>query len=244
MNMSKIQFVLPMGRSMKKSYYVLIAPLLLCVARIVADPTITFFFKAAPDIAKISQKIKKPGRLAKHTVRGIAQHAPIAGILVTYAGYVTASGYNGEVVLPRKHQKEALTIIVTPEMTPVALFENTILHWQLIPGMPAQMYSCELKRNDKTGGYYWNTQAVGLPEDSKIPLSAIVITADPKNIVLNIGEKGTNETANLVLPDIFVKKGINIVKNSSYMLTVRHLFKPVDTENKREPLKIITHIID
>ncbi len=83
-----------------------------------------------------------------------------------------------------------------------------------------------------------------MPEDNKIPLSAIVITADPKNVVVNAGETVTNETANLVLPDILVRKGINIVKNSSYMLTVRHLFKPVETEEKREPLKMITHIID
>lgn len=242
MIMSKIQFVLPVGRYMKKSYYVLVT--LFCFVKIVADPTITFFFKPIPDIKQVTQKIKKPGKLAKHTVHGIVQHAPIAGILVTYAGFVTASNYNGEVVLPRKHQKTAITILVTPEMTPIALFENTILHWQLIPGEPAQMYSCELKQNGKTGGYYWDTQEVALPEDNIIPLSALVITADPKNVVVNMGETVTNETANLVLPDILVRKGINIVKNSSHMLTVRHLFKPVETEEKREPLKMLTHIID
>lgn len=229
---------------MKNSYYVLVMVLLCCSVKVVADPTITFFFKPVPDIKKVTQKIKKPGRLAKHAAHGIVQHAPVAGILVTYAGYVTASNDTGEIVLPRKHQKADVTVLVTPEMTPIALFENTILHWQLIPGLPAQMYSCELKQNDKTGGYYWNTQEVALPEDSKIPLSAIVITADPKNIVVNTGQSITNETANLVLPDIFVRKGINIVKNSSYMLTVRHFFKPINTAEKREPLKMITHIID
>jgi len=243
MIMSKIQFVLPVGRYMKKSYYVL-GTILLCSLKIVADPTITFFFKPVPDIKKVTEKIKKPGKLAKHAAHAVVQHAPVAGILVTYAGYVTASNYNGEVVFPRKHQKTVITIVITPEMTPIALFENTLLHWQLIPGLPVQMYSCELKQNSKTGGYYWDTQEVAVPEDNKIPLSALVITADPKNIVINTGQSITNETANLVLPDIFVRKGINIMKNSSYMLTVRHFFKPIDTEEKREPLKMITHIID
>jgi hypothetical protein len=243
MIMSKIQFVLPVGRYMKKSYYVLVVALL-CSIKIVADPTITFFFKPFPDIKKVTEKIRKPGKLAKHAVHGIVQHTPVAGILVTYAGYVTASNYNGEVVLPRKHQKTEITVVVTPEMTPIALFENTILNWQLIPGLPAQMYTCDLKQDGKTGGYYWDTQEVAVPEDNKIPLSAIIITADPKNIVINTGQSTTNETANLVLPDILVRKGINIVKNSSYMLTVRHFFKPIDTEEKREPLKMITHIID
>src|SRR5260221_2970770 len=107
MIMSKIQFVLPVGRSMKRNYYVFIAPLLFYFMGVTADPTITFFFKPVPDIKKVTQKMKKPGRLAKHTVHGIVQHAPVAGILVTYAGFVTASSYNGEVVLPRKHQKTA-----------------------------------------------------------------------------------------------------------------------------------------
>jgi hypothetical protein len=244
MIMSKIQFVLPVGRYMKKSYYGFVTLIMFCCMRVVADPTITFFFKSTPDIQKISQKIRKPGKLAQHTVHGIIQHIPVAGILVTYAGYVTASNYNGEVVVPRKHQKAEVIILITPEMTPIALFENTILHWQLVPGMPARMYSCQLKHNEKTGDYYWNTQEVPLPADKIIPLSAMIIVADPKNITVKTGQTVTNETANLVLPDIFVEKGINIVKNDSYMLTVRHLFKPVDTQEKREPLKMLTHIVD
>lgn len=229
---------------MKKNYYILVAPLLLFFTRVVADPTITFFFKPFHDVEEIHQKIRQPGKLAKHTVRGIIQHAAIAGILVTYAGYITASTYNGEIVLPRKHQKAAVTIVVTPEMVPVPLFENTISHWKLIPQAPVQMYSCSLQHDDKTGTYYWNTQEMSVPENSIIPLSALVITADPKNIVVNQGKTVTNETANLVLPDILVKKGINIIENSSYMLTIRHLFKPVVTEEKREPFKIMTHVID
>lgn len=227
---------------MKKSYYSVAFSWLLYCTGVMADPAITFFFKPLPDINKITQKIKKPGKLAKHNAHGIIQQIPVAGILVTYAGYVVSSSYNGEIVLPRKHQTTAITILVTPEMTPIALFENTILHWQLIPGVPAQMYSCELKRDDKAGNYYWDTKEISLPENNIIPLSALVITADPKNIMVNTGKTTTNETANLVLPDIFVKKGINIVKNSSYILTIRHLFRPVITEEKSEPFKMLTHV--
>ena len=106
------------------------------------------------------------------------------------------------------------------------------------------MYSYELKHNDKTGNYYWDAREISVPEDKVIPLSALVITADPKNIVVKVGETVTNETANLVLPDILIRKGINIIENSSYMLTIRHLFKPVVTDEKREPFKIMTHVID
>jgi hypothetical protein len=230
---------------MKKNCYVCLLSLSwLIFLQAAASPTITFFFKPLNDIEKVSQKLKKPGKLAKYTAHGILNHVPISGLLVTYGGYITSSNYNGQVILPRKHQKPVVTILVTAEMIPVSLFENTILHWNLIPGVPASMYSCAQKYDDKTEKYYWETQEVPLPEDNRIPLAAIVIVAKPKNIVVTIGDVPTKETANFVLPDIYVKKGINIVKNSSYMLTVRHLFKPIAIEEKAEQFKMITHIID
>ena len=61
---------------------------------------------------------------------------------------------------------------------------------------------------------------------------------------METGRKITNESGNLVLPDIYVKKGTSIIDNSLYVLTIRHLFKPVETEENREPLKILTHIVD
>jgi hypothetical protein len=171
-------------------------------------------------------------------------HVPIAGILVTYSGYVTTSDYNGEVIFPRKHQKSAVDIIVTPELAPVALFENTVHHWELIPGVPAAMYSCEQKYNEKTEQHYWETKEMNLPADRKIPLASLVIIAKPKNIVIPSGVTPARETANLVLPPIYVIKGINIVANSTYMLTIRHLFKPLESKNKREPFQLLTHVIE
>ena len=70
-----------------------------------ANPTITFFFEPVHDIEEVHKNLKKPAHLVHHTVYGIMQHSPIAGILVTYGGYIAASTYNGEIVVPRKHQK-------------------------------------------------------------------------------------------------------------------------------------------
>ena len=184
MTRSKIQFVLPEKFVMKKYHYALIIPFFLLFIKIGASPTISFFFQPLSDIEKMSQKLKKPGNLAKHTVNGIVNHVPIAGILVTYSGYITTSDYDGEVVFPRKHQKSIVDIIVTPELTPIALFENTIDHWELIPGIAAVMYSCEQKYNNETGQFYWETKEVSLPADNKIPLASIVVIAKPKNIVI------------------------------------------------------------
>src|SRR5579863_1278445 len=229
---------------MKKNHYVIALALLLIFWQVAANSTITFFFKPFHDKEHMIKTVTKPGNLAHHTVHGILQHTPVAGLLVTYGGYVATSNYNGEIIFPRKHQKPIITLVITPEMEPVPLFENTLLHWDFLPTVPAKMYSCELKHNSITGQSYWDTQEVALPEDKKIPLSAIVIIADPKNIIMNVGTTLVTETANLVLPDVYVKKGINIVENSSYMLVVRHLFRPVESAEHREPFKIITHVID
>ena len=234
---------------MKKNYCVHLLLLLLIFSKVGAGPRIAFFFRPQPltDAEKISQKLKKPGKLAKYTAKGMVQmvqSVSVEGILATYGGYVTASNYNGEISFPRKHQKDGVDILVTSEITPVPLFENTILNWNRVLGVPAKVYSCEQKYDDKRSEYYWETQEVALTEGLEIPLATIIIIAKPKNIEMNIGRKTTNGTANLVLPDVYVKKGINIIENSSYMLTIRHLFRPVETEENREPLKNLTHIID
>ena len=231
---------------MKRNYYVHLIVLLLIVCRVAADPTITFFFRPQPltEAEKLSQKLRKPGKIAKYAVKGKSQPALEEGILATYGGYVVASDYNGKVVFPRKHQKTGVDILITSEIVPVPLFENTILHWTHVSGVPAKVYSCEQKYDDRKGQYYWETQEVPVTEDMVIPLATIIILAKPKNISMNVGKTPTNETTNLVLPDVYVKKGITIIENSLYMLTIRHLFKPVEEKETRQPLKILTHVID
>lgn len=233
---------------MKKNYYAHPLLLLVIFASIGADPgpRISFFFRPQPlsDAEKISQKLKKPGKIAKYTLNGIVHPISVEGILATYGGYIDTSNYNGEISFPRKHQKAGVDILITPEIIPVSLFENTILNWNRVPGLPAKIYSCEQKYDDQKSEYYWETQEVALSQEVSIPPATIVIIAKPKNIDMNIGKKITSGTANLVLPDLYVKKGMNIIKKSTYMLTIRHLFKPVETQENREPLKIFTHIID
>jgi hypothetical protein len=229
---------------MKKNHYIHLMVLLLSCYQIGANPTISFFFRADPDMERISRKLSKPGKLAKYTVKGALQPNLIEGIMATYGGYIDASDYNGGVVFPRKHPSDAIDILITPHINPVALFENTIAYWTRVPGLPATVYACEQKYDDTKDHYYWQVQEVPLSEDKSIPLATIVIIANPKNIKMNPGITLTNKTANLVLPDLYVKKGIATIQNAAYTLTIRHLFKPVQTEENREPLKILTHVID
>ena len=231
---------------MKKSYYIHLMLLLLMPCLVYTEPRMTLFFKQEPltDAEKINEKLKKPGKIAKYTAKGMMKASPIEGFIATYGGYVTASDYNGELSFPRKHQKNVVDILITPEVVPVPLFENTIQNLNRVAGSPATMYRCELIHNDQKGEYYWQTSEIPLPQELAIPIAAIVIIAKPKNLRMERGKTAAHESGNFVLPTIFVKKGITTIDNSLYMLTIRHLFKPVKEEENREPLKILTQIAD
>lgn len=221
--------------------------LLLTFSWITAESRITFFFKPQPltEAEKISEKLKKPGKLAQYVAHGKTTQAALEeGIVVTYGGYVIASDHNGEVNFPRKHQKSGVDILITSDIEPVPLFENTILHWTRVPGVPAKVYSCEQKYDEKKGQYYWKVEEVPLTDDMVIPLATIIILAKPNSVSMTEGITPAHESTNLVLPDLYVHKGITTMENNMHMLTIRHLFKPVDSKENRQPLKMLTHLID
>src|SRR5271156_2951774 len=96
------------------------------------DATISFFFQPYPYTHEsTAQRLAQPGKIAKHILEGMTQHNPIAGIFVTYAGYLDVSSVDGLVMLPRKHPEPKFHIIVTNKIIPVAMMNNTIHHWQL-----------------------------------------------------------------------------------------------------------------
>jgi hypothetical protein len=229
---------------MKKHYYSLTSLLLITYAHLTGSPVISFFFKPLPDTQKMAQKLKNPGKIAKHTIHGIAEHNQVAGICATYSGYIDTSDANGEISFPRKHRKDAVEIIITTQLEPIPLFENTIKHWQLLPETDAVMYSVKELYDEKSKEYNWHTQKVALPSDRVIPQDAIVIIAKPTNIVIPLEITKTIQTANLTLPPLYVKKGINIVSSSAYMLNIRHLFRPVESQEKRAPLRLTTLLLD
>ena len=231
---------------MRKKNYISIIISLFIFCGAYADPRIVLFFQAEhmTDAEKISAQLKKPGKLAKYTARGMVTSPIVEGIIATYGGYVAASDYNGELSFIRRHQKNNVVVVITPEIVPVVLFESTITTWKRLPGVPAAMYRCEQIYDAQKGGYFVKTEEIPLSEDMSIPLAAVIIIAQPKNIRMEVGNSSAVETGNFIVPTLYVKKGIDTLKNSSYILTIRHLFKPTQTEENREPLKILTQISD
>ena len=244
MNGSKIQFVLPMNDVMKKYEYFLTISFLTSCHYTATSPIISFFFKPLIDQEQLTKNLQKPGKIAKHTLHSLTEHIPVTGICATYSGYITSSDYDGQIIFPLKHTKPTIDIIVTTELKPIPLFENTIHHWEIIPHIPTTIYTLSQEYNKSSNTHSWKTEQAQLPENNQIPLAALVIIARPKDIHIPLGIQPTIQSANLNLPPIYVKKGIDIIKNTNYLLYIRHFFRPTIVQGKREPLRLMTHIID
>lgn len=203
-------------------------------------PIITYFFHEYPMTKERAQqmahKLRKPHGIAKRTLEGLTRHYSIAGIFSTYFGFLQVSNANGQTTFPRKQSKPSLQVVITNKITPVMMFANTISHWELETGTPAAMYTYELKTDEQTKLLYWDVKKAALPENNQIDsIDSIVIIAKPKNVYIPEGITLTTEDANLILPDMYIKKGIKLTRNALYMLNLASFFRPVDMLYKIRP---------
>ncbi len=181
-----------------------------------------------------ANKLKKPSSLAKRTIESIMGRNITTGIFSTYAGYLQVSNHNGQIIFPRKHSKPSLPIIVTNKITPIVMFGNTISHWELAPSAQAAMFTATIKQDEATQASLWHVQQTDLPENNQIPLESLIIIAKPQNIFIPTGITLASESPHLLLPDMYIKKGINIVRNALYILNLNHFFRPPQTLYKKE----------
>ncbi len=219
---------------------------LLCLQKITADPIISFFFREYPAYQlapAMIEKLKKSNGIAKQSLNGFIHHNVISGIFSSYFGFLNTSDQNGQTVFPRKQSKPVLEIIITNKITPIMMFQSTISHWELVPGIPAAMYHAELKEDPDTQLIFWNIEKVPLPADSHIPLQdALIIIAKPQDIMVPTGVTMSEASANLILPDMYIKRGIQTARNALYVLNLSFLFRPIDLLYKKEKTKYETLI--
>jgi hypothetical protein len=187
--------------------------------------------------------LKKSHGIAKQTINGIIHHHVTSGIFSSYFGFLNVSDQNGQTVFPRKQSKPVLEIIITNKITPIMMYQSTVSHWELVPGAPAEMYHAEQQEDPDTKLTFWNIEKVPLPADNHIPLQdALIIIAKPQNIMVPTGITLSEPSANLILPDMYIKKSIETARNAIYVLNLSFLFRPIDLLYKKEKIKYETLI--
>jgi len=241
-----------LGKTMKKLVIITlcIVPCILQNTKIFSINTINFFMHPYPEIEiqkaaqSVEQKIKNPEKLAKYSLTSSFYNPIVEGIFSSYAGYLLASGNNGQTTFPRRHYEPILYYLVTPRIFPVIMFGNTIHHWELMPEVPAKMYKLEKKLDEDLLEHYWQISQVPLPENKVISKKTIIIFANPEKIYIPEGITPTLDSAQLILPDIYVKKSLAKVREALYILTIRQFFAKPTTGYKHEPLNHIKQLAE
>lgn len=223
----------------KKKYAWFILTCFFAIQKLPASPIISMFFRSyhqAYNVPISQERIKNPAKLAQHTVEGILDHQITQGIFATYAGYIEVSNGHGQISFPRKHVDPSIHLIVTPVIIPMLMIANTVHHWEIAPGTPAAHYRFTRVQDPLTTLYSWNVVSEEHTDDLVIPVEAIVILTDPADLLIPTGSFPTNNTESLLLPDIFVKKGIKVTDHALYLLTVAQFFRPIGSRMQTRPL--------
>ncbi|MEX0940870.1 MAG: hypothetical protein WDZ41_05930 [Candidatus Babeliales bacterium] len=201
---------------------------------------ITFFIRPYPKTEKIDNddnamhKLTIPGKtIGKILKKNYLTFSP-EGIFSTYTGYLAISNFNGQIIFPRKHQKDIFKILITEKITPIMMIGATVHHWELNPTVPAQLFVIEREQNPETKEYFWNTTEIDLPENNIISLDTIVIFSKPQNMFIPLGKKLTNKNPQIYLPDMYAKKSINLIARALWLLTIKHFFSPIDYTVKKQ----------
>lgn len=193
---------------------------------IVQSATITLMFKPYPNVKAALDQLKKPDKLAHHTLVRITEQAPIIGIVGTYAGYIQASDENGEMIFPRKQTGTQLFLLVTPEIQPVLMFPHTVKEWELVPDKPHAYFSVNRVTDPDTELTYWNVTEAKLEPAQPINLETIIVIANPQDLVIPTGITLTNSAVNLQLPTIYSQNSLDTSLNAITMMNMAYLFNP------------------
>lgn len=215
--------------------------------RLFAEQLITIFLKPYPVLSeknaseKLAPKLDRLGKIASNRSKSILP-AATSGIFATYGGFLTISDLNGEISFPRKTTKPVMYLVITEQLTPIIMSANTIHHWELQEENSAQMYRFEQRWDPEVQMWYWEATQEPLPENNVLPLESIAIFADPKFVYVPLGITIGRESPHLILPDIYIKNGLNLTLNALYVLNLSHYFGAILPLYKKQPRSYSRHL--
>lgn len=160
------------------------------------------------------------------------------GAYALYSGFVDTFNENGQIIFPRKQQKDEIKLIVTRKIRPVILRGNTVEHFVRIKDQPIEYYSMKRSFDKDNDLYYWTTKKQNTPESKIIPASALIIFVKPHQVKIYEGKTIAMGGQNLLLPKIYPTKNITTDLNGISFLKINKYFKPVTFKSRRAPDRI------
>lgn len=179
---------------------------------------------------------KAPSKLSRKMVRGQSTYfkPSLSGFMSIYGGYIGYSNQEGIISFPLRHTSPKVYIAVTNEIRLIKVRGNTISHKEFIPNeTPVSLYELEKKHEEKQNISYWSVKEITVPENNKINSLTIILLTKPKNIVIPPGDFLTNQSIQMVLPNIYVVGNVGIIDTTLKSLDYKHFFERINTrENK------------
>jgi len=220
---------------MKYKKTIILITAILIQNKLFSEQIMTFFLRPFPaknketETIKRIDKIGRVGKMPKYALRSLTKNQFTSGIFCTYDGYLAISDLHGQVTFLRKHKDKKIHILITENIVPIIMLENTVHHWEIAKPDKTKMYEIEKKLDIPAKTYFWEIKQIDIPKDNIISTDTIVIIANPKKVYIPEGITITTQNPQLVLPDIYVKRGIEKLTNTLYMFGIKNLFATTDT---------------
>ncbi|RTL07034.1 hypothetical protein EKK58_02540 [Candidatus Dependentiae bacterium] len=183
---------------------------------------------SAEKAIRIKKKIEQKGSVGKVGFNHFVDASPVAGFFGMYAGMLAMSDNAGSIRFQRKHTEPVMYIAITQDIVPIMRIENTVHHWQFVPNAAVLFYKLEPKIDKEKNKLFWHIQEMEVPHNLIIPAEAIVVFANPTYCYFDITAAYVAYiNPNIFLPPLISKKGINAIKSSLHLLSIRHFFAPL-----------------
>lgn len=196
-----------------------------------AEHIITFFIRPCfcsnecVDRSNFTEALSDPGFLNRNHLAQCLKRTRYQGINVVYNGFTTHTDAHGQVRFPRLKESDTITLIVTNKPQPLITQGVTVNKWTVDEGTPVAVYT--YTRTNFKDTEVWVTEKHDVPPHFIIPTDAIIIIADPNEIIIHEGISSTIPGPNIVLPTVYTKKSINLDKDALLFLNINRYFAEV-----------------
>jgi len=166
----------------------------------------------APSCKNLEFLLKTPGAVAGIHLES-KPNSPC--IVALYGKNMASPDINGQIIFPRLHAEDEVTIVITKKIKPIMLHGKYAKHFI---GYGSKMVFYKITRKQETNGkdatekatYEWEVKKINPPADKIIPPLAIILLAESKKLCIQEGTiGGAVPGGNFMLPPIFVTEKLS-----------------------------------
>jgi hypothetical protein len=180
------------------------------------------------------QLLVQPKNHAFLILKKIQTRSPLDGILATYAGYLTASNPQGEIIFPRHQQHTPLFLAITEIVKPVLRFRNIIDHFEFSQSKPTSFFQIDLLYDQEKKQDVFSIHEAQIPEDNIVPYPTIIIFGNPDEFEISNTSFPHKHSEHWFLPPLTAKKNIQASQNNITTLDFSMLLRPLSIISERK----------